>query len=335
MVEKIFEALVPKTTPTSIDNPANLHVIAVYFNFNRFHKPLANYLQFREHMQSLGITLHEVELVVGKHSPFQITDHHNPHHLQLRTDSEFFQKENLINLGIKNAIKLYPDAEYFAWIDTDLTFFNSNIAVETMYKLNRYEVVQMWARAVDLDPNGHPLTFPTPDKREVVRSFAYCFNHGIKFSHAYGGCEWHTGYAWAMKRSTWEKLGGLYEKTIIGASDYHMAWAFINQPAFGIHGAASEAYKRDALEWCSNASKIVNCDLGYCNGLIHHHWHGRKTNRKYVERWSVIVDNEFDPNQDLRTDDHGLLHLTNRNPKLRLDIRQYMIQRNDDDNTVS
>jgi hypothetical protein len=80
---------------------------------------------------------------------------------------------------------------------------------------------------------------------------------------------------------------------------------------------------------------VVNGDLGFVEGTILHHWHGRKSSRKYVERWSILVDNKYDPNTDVYYDEHGLLQLTGDNHGLRDGIRDYFAQRNDDANTLS
>jgi hypothetical protein len=315
-------------------DPKNLHVFAAFFNFNRRDSLVRNFLRFQEHCRQLGVTLHVVELVLGN-MPFEITTAYDHLHTQLRTDSEFFQKENLINVGIRNALITFPEMEYIAWVDTDVTFFNRTVAIDTMYLLNRHPVVQMWSMANDLDPDGHPLVYKNNGQTQVAMSLAYCHQHHYPVVPANFGFEWHSGYAWAMRRSTWEALGGLYENTIIGAADYHMAWAFIGRPAFGIHGKASAEYIKDAMAWCERAARIIRSDLGCVRGLIHHHWHGRKVDRRYVERWSVIVDHGFSPSRDLWKDGMGLLHLTDRNPQLRYAIREYMASRNDDANTVT
>ena len=62
-------------------------------------------------MAQLGVTLHVVELVLGQ-APFEVTNARNPLHVQLRTDTEFFQKENLINIGVANLTKRFPDWRY-------------------------------------------------------------------------------------------------------------------------------------------------------------------------------------------------------------------------------
>ena len=36
-------------------------------------------------------------------------------------------------------------------------------------------------------------------------------------------------------------------------------------------------------------------NVGYVDGLVLHHWHGHKADRKYGNRWRIYVDNKFDP----------------------------------------
>jgi len=315
--------------------PSELHVIAVFFNHNRRVNPRLNFERFRNHIQDLGATLHIVELVRGK-LDFEVTESNNPYHTQLRTKSEFFQKENLVDIGFKNAIRLHPELEYLAWIDADIQFFNPNIIMDTLDQLNRYDVVQMWSMSCDLGPDTHPMTYPGPDSAQVARSFGYCYVNQLDLpsnTKRYG-YEYHTGYAWAIRREIWEQIDGLYEHSIVGSADNHMAWAFIGKIGWGMEKGVTGPFQEDVTKWCKNAAKIVNGNLGYVDGLIHHHWHGAKQDRGYIKRWTVLIDNEYDPNLDLFKDIHGLLHLTNRNPKLQFDLRTYMRSRNDDRNVL-
>jgi len=318
-------------------NPADLHVIAVFFNFQRFRNPVVNFFKFEQHMKELGVTLHVVELVLGS-SPFEVTSPQNPLHTQLRTDTEFFQKENLINIGVRRAIRAFPDLEKFAWIDSDVTFFNPYVIEETLYKLDRHPVVQMWEKALDMGPDGTPMEIDTPaGKQMLVQGFPACKARGIEDIQGFRGVNYHPGYAWAMRRIVWERLGGLYEHAILGAADHQMAHAFNGNPSGGIHGLASEGYKKDATNWGERATALIRGDVGYVSGLIHHAWHGRKGDRKYVERWAIMVDTGFDPAVDLVRDDFqwGLLKLTQRSPELRDRVRGYFYGRNEDANTLA
>lgn len=324
---------VPSHRP--LEGNARLHVAAVYFNHRHFNSLLTNFQRFQAHMEDLGVTLHIVEVVLND-AEFEVTDPHNDHHVQLRTQYELFHKENLVNIAFANAIKLYgPDCKYLAWIDADLHFMAPNIVQDTIDELQRHPVVQMWSRAIDLDPDGHPIKFPgTGDT--VVHSFAWCYkNLGIYNKPKLGYATlWHPGYAYAIRRDTFEAMEGLFDISILGAGDHHMAWAFVGHVHKGIHGQASEVYKKKAREHLFKIKHEVNGDLGCVDGTIIHYWHGTKGSRRYVERWSILVDNKFDPDQDLVRRADGLLELTGNNLGLRDGIRKYFELRNDDCNVT-
>ena len=65
-------------------------------------------------------------------------------------------------------------------------------------------------------------------------------------------------------------------------------------------------------------------------GLITHRWHGKKLDRKYNERWRVLVNANFDPVVDLKRDTQGLWTLTPRSLALRDGLRMYAAARNED-----
>jgi hypothetical protein len=325
----------------SMSENDKLHVIAVYFNHHGFENPRKNFDNFVAHMEGMpNVVLHVVELVV-RNMPFEVTNADNPHHTQVTTEVELFHKENLINMGVANLTKLYPEWKYVAWVDADIKFMNPSIIQDTIRACNRYSVVQMWAEVLDLDPTLKPLRFPhwkdgKAGEDVVVSSFGYCHVNGVSEQYKYtaAGTTWHPGYAWAMRRDIWDALGGLLDISILGAGDHQMAWAFVGKPNQGLHGEATDSFKDDCLAYLNNASSVVAGNLGYVDGMILHYWHGRKGDRKYVERWDILVGNKFDPKTDLVRRSDGLLQLTGNKPKLRSDIQTYFRQRNEDANTL-
>jgi hypothetical protein len=73
--------------------------------------------------------------------------------------------------------------------------------------------------------------------------------------------------------------------------------------------------------------------VGYVPGLVYHDFHGPKTNRQYGTRDMVLVNNNYDPDTDVKYDAQGLLQLETTNArqiKLRDQIREYFRTRNDD-----
>jgi hypothetical protein len=72
--------------------------------------------------------------------------------------------------------------------------------------------------------------------------------------------------------------------------------------------------------------------LGYVPGVIRHHYHGLKKDRKYMERWHILVDNAFSPDEHLTYNKDGLLIPTVACPqKILDDIVKYFKERNEDE----
>lgn len=325
------------------DPASTLHVVAVYFNHQRFQNPKKNFMLFKAYMERQpNVVFHIVELAL-RDMPFEVTEVGNPHHVRLKTEHELFHKENLVNIGVRKSVNaLYPDWKFMAWVDADVKFTNNNFVADTIRQCNRFEIVQMWADAIDLGPDHKPLRFKVKKApnvwadETVVTSFAYCYRNMSLEYHKYAGATaWHPGYAWAMRREVWDKLDGLLDISILGAGDHHMAWAFVGKPYQGIHGAASQAYKDECWKWLANARDVVKGSVGYTDGMLMHFWHGRKGDRKYVERWDILVRNKYNPKTDLTRTPDGLLQLTDRSPQLRRDIQRYFEQRNEDANTLT
>ena len=65
-----------------------------------------------------------------------------------------------------------------------------------------------------------------------------------------------------------------------------------------------------------------------------HYFHGNKADRKYQDRWKILVDNQFDPLVDIYKDSNGLWQLDDTKIKLRDSIRRYFRERNEDCNVM-
>lgn len=110
----------------------------------------------------------------------------------------------------------------------------------------------------------------------------------------------HPGYAWAIRRETYEAMGGLLDWLPMGSGDFFMAHAFIDNLAAALKTkVGTDAYKRKLLAWGQRVSKHVQRDIGYVDGTLHHFWHGKKRERFYVERDTALHAAGFNPDADL------------------------------------
>jgi hypothetical protein len=298
----------------------NLHVIAVVSNPCQFAR---RYILAREFAKRMGkeknCILYFVELAYGNQE-FQVTEKGNPRHLQLRTNTApLWHKENMVNIGVR---KLLPaNWRAFAWIDADIEFENTRWAEDTLKVLNGCrDVVQIFSHAVDMDKDKNALG--------IYPSFGFQYSK----KRAYGGIGinmWHPGYAWACTRHAYETMGGLYEKSILGAGDHNMSFAFLGNGVKSLNVETTEDYKNSVKNFQKGAEDLR---LGYVPGVILHHFHGSKKNRKYMDRWRVLVDNAYSPLLHITKNKDGLLVPTQSCPKKMLEqIAKYFKQRDEDE----
>lgn len=297
------------------------HVVTVISNPIRFKSRYALYNNFKKQVSCAGATLWTVEIAFGDR-PFEVTEASNPFHLQLRSFEELWHKENMLNLVIQ---RLPLDWEYVAWIDADISFNRPDWVVETVHQLQHYQVIQMFSKAVDLDPHYNIMK----SHNGFMWSF---FQNGHKAPKGYGYRKyglWHPGFAWAARKEAIDQLGGLIDFGILGAGDRHMATALIGSVEDSVPDNIGKFYMNELRVWQGRAAELRK-DVGYMDGTISHFWHGKKKDRRYTERWKILIDNDFDPDFDIKRDWQGLFQLAGNKPMLRDQIRAYFRARNED-----
>jgi hypothetical protein len=249
-----------------------------------------------------------------------MTDKHNKRHLQLRGEVPIWHKENMVNLGIR---KLLPsDWKAVAWIDADIEFENPTWAMDTLKILNgSKDIVQLFSHCVDMSPMG--------DAMKIFTSWGYQYSKGMPYV-ASPTNYWHPGYGWACTRKAYERMGGLFDKGILGSGDNIMALSFLQKGVvFALNKDNTQDYKDSVLEF---QDRVKNMRFGYVPGVIRHYYHGTKASRNYGERWKILVNHKFCPSTHLKYDKNGLLIPTSECPTQMLtEILAYFSERNEDD----
>lgn len=305
-----------------------LHVICCISNPVRYRSRIELYKRFEKRVLDAGAKLYTIEAAFGER-PFSVTEPNNPNHFQLRTIDELWIKENLMNIAMQ---RLPSDWNYVAFLDADIHFTRPDWAMEAVHLLQHYHVLQMWSEAQDLTPSF--------ESHQTHKSFVYCKMNGYDFNEQGGhlsnyyasgrdGFFWHPGFGWAFDRAAMNHLGGLLDTAILGAADRHMAYAFYNLAEHSIQQGVTDDYRNSVLRWQERARYLWQ-DVGYMPGLILHDWHGKKKDRKYHDRWEILVRNKFSPEQDLTKDWQGLWQVRPERIQLRDDLRAYFRQRNED-----
>lgn len=308
-----------------------LHVVAVVANPIRWCSRMRLYREFEEHMLKSGVSLTVVECAYGER-PFEVPDTAGVNVVRVRSKTLVWNKENLINIGVS---RLPDNWKYMAWVDADIFFRRLHWATETVHALQQYEIVQPWTDAYDLGPNDEHI--------QHHKSFCHQWWHkkpvvpdGNGFWTFDGGPYTypHSGYAWAATRETIERMGGLFELGAMGAGDHHMALSLVGLADRSLPGKVTASYRNHLKRWEARALCHINTNIGFVHGTIEHRFHGRKTDRQYVNRWGMILEHGFDPDTDLKRNVHGVTELACNKPELRHDLDIYFRQRNEDINSL-
>lgn len=309
-----------------------LHIVVAYFNPYRWNARSRLHREFMARYEK-EVPIYVVELALGDRD-FEVTDPTNPRHLQLRSEYEVpWIKENLLNIGMRTLLP--ADAKYVAWVDGDVRFENPRWVTETLHELQHAPIVQMFSHCMDVGPSWQAI----PQEKSLDDYIRTSF---IKVHNDKRGC-WdpsepysngaHCGYAWAANLWFLRKLdifNPLIDFSIVGSADWMMACCFAGMPNKAAHGHTTDGYKRRIQVFHHRCEMHLKGNISHVPGLLLHHWHGRKRDRKYVSRWQVPLDHKFDPDLDLAYRPDGLLQYSGRNPRLMLDVRRHSRSKNED-----
>jgi hypothetical protein len=330
--------------------PDRLYVVTAISNPCRYRSRYKLYRAFEKHCADGGAILYTVEMAFGGR-PFEVTNACNPRHVQVHGNHELWHKENLLNIGIA---RLPAEAKYVAWIDADIEFARPDWAQETLHQLQHFDVVQMFSQSIDLGPDHQPLDSAISWTQSMVRGLSF---RGAKPSQLRDGSAlavkrgsgalklsgyvrgaWHSGLAWAARRSALDAVGGLIDFAILGSADRNMAAGLYGFMEDTIDPTFSREYRQWLLDWQGRAERNLRRNVGQVAGTVLHYWHGPKTGRKYTERWKILSQYQFNPRTDIKRDAQGLWqledHRDSRSIGLRDALRDYFRQRNEDSNEL-
>lgn len=290
-------------------------------------------------------------------------------YVPLRSPSELWLKENMINIGVQRIPD--PNWEQVAWLDSDVIFARPNWVGETIHKLQHYSFLQMFSQARDLGPNyemlgvdyphaqgigfvsaweqGHIKSTVTPEiladlenlqgaLDAAKRTFLQLEEDIEGYYGKMGEKRLFPGLAWACTRQAWEDVGGLLDVAIWGGADWHMSHAMIEKTEGMMRNDLHRNYKKIVDQWYQRCRTHIRRNVGTMDGVIFHNWHGKKTQRGYNTKHSLLSRFGFDPMRHLKRDSQGLWQLHDDRSTAFVQIRDMMRriakERNEDGNEI-
>jgi hypothetical protein len=290
-----------------------LYVIVPYFNhtnaaINRTNLELClKNLYFYQHVRVIL-----VEGIWNKESELPNVGDLVHNHLKFELTSPIWVKENLINLGIQSL----KNWEYACWLDKDIYFLNPNWDIDTINKLKEYDIIQPWSRVLFLNknyeidrniksnnPNSSISMFnncPDPNKEKGFLSYGKVKELG------YESRVGHPGHTWAANKKFYDKIGGLFDRCIVGGGDSFLLC--IMDKEFDL------PFLRLKEHYKSFYTKYVNLTrgtkVGCIEGTIVHYFHGDMENRNYFNRYKLLSD-KIDIENDIVYQENGTLKINN------------------------
>ena len=225
----------------------------------------------------------------------------------------------MINVGVRKLLP--PTWKAFAWVDADIEFENTSWASDTLKVLNgTKDIVQIFSHAIDMNYNMSTM--------RIFNSAGFQYVKELPYSNT-GDNQWHPGYAWAMTRKAYDKIGGLYEKAILGSGDNIMMLSLLGHGLKAVNSKSTEDYKNSIIEFENNMKHLR---FGYIPGIIRHYYHGSKANRKYNDRWKILIKYNFSPDIHITYDMNGIIIPTPMfSDDFKKEIFDYFKERNEDD----
>jgi hypothetical protein len=299
-----------------------LYIILPYFNFINYSSGAKNLKLFIENSKKYPNT--KIVLVEAVHRDgLELIDYSDTifKHIKVNARNMLWIKENLINIGVKS---LPDDWEYIAWIDRDIEFEDKNWAIKCMEQLKRYDAIQPWKECVYLNAHGEEQgeEFFLKNNDINTKVFSQCYvdaERNIKCNYYP-----HHGHAWACNKNFYKKIGGLYDKAIIGSGDSLMLIASRKW-----YDMRPIVYLKDDLK--DFFQKTEKIKTNYICGKIYHHFHGKLFNRRYHERHKILEDFNYNPSLHVFYNKDGVLELTNEGQSLEKSLEEYFIKRTEDD----
>jgi hypothetical protein len=302
-----------------------LFAVTVVFNPVGYKSRTRLYKEFAPYIEYSGIKLFTVEIAF-QDRPFEVTTPHNPWNLQLRSTHMLWHKERALNLGFEALLKLVPDAKKVAFLDADTRHTDPNWAQSTLNALDYYHVVQTFSQCLYLGPD-HEMLWSTTSRFQCWVDKGY---HQIPAKPLSKIATGHPGLSWAFRADTLKKLGGLFDLSVTGSGDTHMANALMGDVIFNSRPGMSPSFEKSMKDWQAKADEFVKGNVGAVKGSCMHYWHGKGDQRGYDKRWDITCFHKYNPYEDIKIGENGLYEFIGNKPNLEYDLRRSFTSRNED-----
>jgi hypothetical protein len=241
-----------------------------------------------------------------------------PFDIQIKGNSLFFIRENLVNVAEK---KLPEDYEYISWIDAHLFFENPYVFQEAIVQLGKVNIVGPQTTIFFKDKANETYYYP-----DYSFPFMAFYHNSTPDSEKLNLDSGKTsifpfyGLAYIANRDVFKNMEGLPDRCVAGVCDVYFSQAVTENYARNFN--PEKPYGKWLRDYQDKASKAIERKFGYIKSNVFHfdhYWTLRKQSSWGPVGNRLIIRN-FDPFDDLDTDDNGTLSFNKNNIELAFDF---------------
>jgi hypothetical protein len=335
---------------------SELWAVSAYFNTAGAASRLRNHRCMRGHLPVPLLTVEwsptgDFELEAGRDADVLV---------QLSGGDVLWQKERLLNVGFA---ALPPEVEAVAWVDASVVLVHDDWPAAARAALDRHAVAQGFARLHYLDAEATAalaggrsapaaLLARAAPERVTPASARLAAERGVEALVA-ADVEGHAtmdipvgatrlprnpGVAWLARREVLDRLGGLYDRAVVGSGDWLLLLAVLGaaRPWLDAVGPLGYGYlaRSSYPTWADHAAATVGGDVGWVEADALHLYHGRLADRRYKVRHPDFDALGVDLDADLQLTAAGVWELTPPRPDVVAHVTRYLAGRDEDQGLV-
>jgi glycosyltransferase involved in cell wall biosynthesis len=251
--------------------------------------------------------------------------------ISVKSESTFWQKENLLNIGIEFLKKF--DCKYILVLDGDIKFSSDNWIREIKQASRVNDITHIFKKTNRIDSYNKKIRKLNTILHRINENQSNEQKLNLLLER-----DGEPGYGYCFKKDVFANVN-LYDKCIMGSGDFFNLISNYRCKGFSKKIKNDRFFRKATTEFVSDYLDYVNkffspdVKVGYANCELDTFYHGEIVNREYVNRESILSKFKFDPTTDIKKNQIGVYEVTNKILEKR--IYKYFQNRDEDANHTS
>ena len=251
--------------------------------------------------------------------------------ISVKSESTFWQKENLLNIGIEFLKKF--NCKYILVLDNDIKFSSDNWIREIKRASQANDITHIFKKINRIDSHNKKIRKLNTILHRISESQSNEQKLDLLLER-----DGEPGYGYCFKKDVFTNVN-LYDRCIMGSGDFFNLISNYKCKGFSNKIKNDRFFSKTTHEFVSDYLDYVNkffspnIKVGYAKCELDTFYHGEIAKREYVNRESILSKFNFNPITDIKKNQSGVYEVTNKTLEKR--IYKYFQDRDEDANHIS